>query len=141
MDITYYDKSVTFLLIASLLWIFVFCFSLVIDALYLECYYRASKISTIVAIAMFIAGIILFCLHGYYGKEYRKQAYEQCRSYMKEQYHVEIVEYQQKDSVYIRGRYVEIKTYFYSNANKNYVEYECQVLNNGIIQYQRANIW
>lgn len=60
---------------------------------------------------------------------------------MKEQYHVEIVDYQQKDSVYIRGRYSEIKTYFYSNGNKNYVEYECQVLNNGIIQYQRANIW
>ena len=103
MDITYYDKSITFLLIALLCWIIVFCLSFVTDGLYLECHYRASKITTIVAIAIFIVGIILFCLHEYYGEEYRKQSYEQCKNYMQEQYHVEIVDYDQKDSVYIRA--------------------------------------
>lgn len=141
MDITYYNKSIIFLLIALLCWIIVFCLSFVIDGLYLECHYRASKISTIVAIAIFIVGIILFCLHEYYGEEYRKQSYEQCKNYMQEQYHIKVVDYGQKDSVYIRGGDAEIKTYFYSNEKKYYVEYEFYLLTNGIIRYQSASIW
>lgn len=39
------------------------------------------------------------------------------------------------------GGSAEIKTYFYSNGNKHYVEYEFSVLTNGIIQYQSASIW
>ena len=143
MNIDYYDKAVTFLMVAIYLFIFAFIIIIFVrQELYDKGKNRLSKISIIIGVILIIIGGVLLYLNNEYSEEYRKQCYEQCENYMKENYNVGIIEYdklhRQNGSVYLRGGYAEIKTY--SNEGY-YVEYELNVLNNGIIQYQTAIIY